>query len=61
MKVTGDPVSLDPNDDAVLFEPKDWRVCGNHFGIMHHLPTGDQYYVQLPQVLRLQLSKNAYD
>jgi hypothetical protein len=44
----GKIVRLDPKKEGVNFEPRDWRVCAATFGVMHHLPTGAQYFVDLP-------------
>jgi len=52
MSYNEDPIKFDPEAGGVLFEPKDWRVCPRHFGLMHHLPTGAEYFVELPEELR---------
>lgn len=49
MKITSEPVSLDLEMGGVAFEPEDWLMCGKHFGLMHHLPTHAQYFVDLPK------------
>jgi hypothetical protein len=49
MSLPDEPIKLDPNSDGVPFEPSDWLVCTKHFGLMHYLPTGAQYFVDLPQ------------
>jgi len=50
--LTSEVVTLDPEGHYVAFEDKDWRVCPTHFGLMHYLPIGATYYVDLPQAAR---------
>ncbi len=47
-----DPIKLDPHCDGVPFEPEDWMHCQKTFGLMHHLPTGNDYMVVLPDEAR---------
>jgi hypothetical protein len=49
MKLHEEEIRLDPDSDGVNFEPSDWLVCTKHFGLMHYLPTGAQYFVDLPK------------
>jgi hypothetical protein len=42
-----EPIGLDPNDVGVLFEPKDWLECSENPGLMHHLPSHAEFFVEL--------------
>src|ERR1700733_10111202 len=61
MEIDGVPIKLDEAADGTLYEPEHWRKCPHHFGIMHHLPTGSQYFVVLPEESRKQALVSIFD
>ena len=61
MNMNGEKTRLDPDADGVCFEPRDWSMCPMHFGIMHHRPTGNQYFVEPPEGFRERREVSIFD
>jgi hypothetical protein len=47
MYVRGDAVKLDPKAQSVTLDPDQWEVSAELFGVVHHVPTGNRYWVGL--------------